>query len=295
LLCLCFVFPFRCFFPSSSLFFAIVVNIMDPDVDTKNAPDATTEASTNDATVEQTDQTPQVDVSSSPPPASTTPEQQHSTEAATATDVTPSETTNATSSETPETHPPKNDSPAQSQPQYVNSPSSWQIPPNVFHQSKQQQQQQQQSTMAYDPHHHMLDKVKRRREQLEQRIQENGEDLDAWYSLMGDVQQSGDLEATRAVYERFLNLYPTSVRTLDKREEGGREWGGAGDILVHTGLAVWLASDSYWHELPINVYYTLHLFITPFTSQYSLLLPILCYIFVRGGGCGGKEKGYPNL
>lgn len=275
-------------------FFAIVVNDMDPDVDMKNSPDATTEAPTNDATAEQTDQTPQVDVSSSPPPASSTPEQQQPTEAAATTDATPSETTNATSSETPETHPPKNDSPAQSQPQYVNSPSSWQIPPNVFHQSKQQQQQQQQQTMTYDPHHHMLDKAKRRREQLEQRIQENDEDLDAWYSLMGDVQQSGDLEATRAVYERFLNLYPTSVRTLDKREEG-RERVGRGDILVHTGLAVWLASDSYWHELPINVLLHVASLHNPIHSPLNTLFFILLYICAWGVAGWRAREGVSKL
>ncbi|KAI8092487.1 uncharacterized protein BX664DRAFT_88528 [Halteromyces radiatus] len=96
------------------------------------------------------------------------------------------------------------------QQQYINSPSSWQIPPSAFQQKQQQQQQ------PYEPTESLksLEKTTSKRDRLEQRIKEDEEDLDAWFTLIADIQQSGDLEATRAIYERFLKIYPTSVSKM---------------------------------------------------------------------------------
>lgn len=109
-----------------------------------------------------------------------------------------------------------------SQQPYVNSPSSWQIPPNAFQQQQQQPQQQPSPSLPnqsidkndikpYEPTNFLIEKASQKREKWEERIKQDEEDLDAWYSLMNDLQQAGDLDAIRNIYERFLKIYPTSV------------------------------------------------------------------------------------
>lgn len=50
-----------------------------------------------------------------------------------------------------------------------------------------------------------------RREKLEARIRESKYNIEAWNALINDIQQTGDLDAIRDVYERFLSVFPTSV------------------------------------------------------------------------------------
>ncbi|CAO3673036.1 unnamed protein product [Rhizopus microsporus] len=51
-----------------------------------------------------------------------------------------------------------------------------------------------------------------RREKLEARIRESKYNIEAWNALINDIQQTGDLDAIRDVYERFLSVFPTSPK-----------------------------------------------------------------------------------
>lgn len=88
-------------------------------------------------------------------------------------------------------------------PPFLSAPASWQIPVAALHQQQQQQQQK--------PVDAVVSKTSLRKERLEARIKESKYDIEAWTSLINDAQQTGDLEAIRDIYERFLKVFPTSV------------------------------------------------------------------------------------
>lgn len=53
---------------------------------------------------------------------------------------------------------------------------------------------------------------------LEDRIKEDPRgDLDAWLNLVGEYRKRGKLDEARNVYERFLAVFPSSVRILEVR------------------------------------------------------------------------------
>ncbi|ORX58833.1 Suf-domain-containing protein [Hesseltinella vesiculosa] len=89
---------------------------------------------------------------------------------------------------------------------FDNSPSSWQIPLNI------QPPANNNGNQPYEPTAAFLEKQSQERGRLEQLVNNNPQDLDAWDDLMHQVQKAGDMEAIRDVYERFLKLYPTSVK-----------------------------------------------------------------------------------
>lgn len=84
---------------------------------------------------------------------------------------------------------------------FFNTPASWQIPPSAL-------QQRPENEAVND---NTLNKANIRREKLEQRIANDEYDIAAWNSLINEIQQTGDLTATRDIYERFLKIFPTSV------------------------------------------------------------------------------------
>lgn len=92
-------------------------------------------------------------------------------------------------------------------PPFLSAPASWQIPVAALHQQQQQQQQQQKSVEQPV----VNSKINLRKERYESRIKENKYDIEAWTWLINDAQQTGDLEVIREIYERFLNVFPTSV------------------------------------------------------------------------------------
>ncbi|KAI8967564.1 hypothetical protein BDF20DRAFT_803339, partial [Mycotypha africana] len=111
------------------------------------------------------------------------------------------------------------------------APASWQIPIAALTQQTQLQavptpssvQQQQTATITpSEPKEsqpqNQLDSVNpatvksiSKREKLEALIRENKYDIEAWTSLINDVQQTGDLDIIRDVYERVLKVFPISV------------------------------------------------------------------------------------
>ncbi|KAF9160165.1 mRNA 3'-end-processing protein rna14 [Actinomortierella ambigua] len=54
---------------------------------------------------------------------------------------------------------------------------------------------------------------KERIEFLEQKIAQNSYDSDAWQSLLTEVQNDGEVEKARDVFERMLKVFPTSAKT----------------------------------------------------------------------------------
>jgi hypothetical protein len=97
-------------------------------------------------------------------------------------------------------------------PPFLSAPASWQIPVAALHQQQQQQQQQKPVDVP-------MSKANMRKERSEARIKENKYDIEAWTSLINDAQQSGDLEVIREVYERVLNVFPTSVSFAAKKKK----------------------------------------------------------------------------
>ncbi|KAG1091487.1 hypothetical protein G6F42_019418 [Rhizopus arrhizus] len=90
-------------------------------------------------------------------------------------------------------------------PPFLSAPASWQIPVAAFHQQqKSEQPQQQQPTKS--------NKASMRKERYESRVKENKYDIEAWTWLINEAQQTGDLEVIREIYERFLNVFPTSPK-----------------------------------------------------------------------------------
>ncbi|KAI8384709.1 uncharacterized protein BYT42DRAFT_563415 [Radiomyces spectabilis] len=82
-----------------------------------------------------------------------------------------------------------------------NAPASWQIPVAALQQPKNEPKTE-------------APRINQKRERLEQRIKESTDDVDAWTALIADIQQTGDLAAIRDVFERFLQVFPTSVSIL---------------------------------------------------------------------------------
>lgn len=98
-------------------------------------------------------------------------------------------------------------------PPFLSAPASWQIPVAAFHQQqKSEQPQQQQPTKS--------NKASMRKERYESRVKENKYDIEAWTWLINEAQQTGDLEVIREMYERFLNVFPTSVSVQARGIEG---------------------------------------------------------------------------
>ncbi|KAI9358104.1 hypothetical protein BD770DRAFT_387869 [Pilaira anomala] len=86
-------------------------------------------------------------------------------------------------------------------PPFLSAPASWQIPVAALH-------QQPKAEVV------TISKTSLRKERLESRIKENQYDIEAWTSLINDAQQTGDLDAIREIYERFLKVFPTSVSSF---------------------------------------------------------------------------------
>ncbi|KAF7724317.1 mRNA 3'-end-processing protein rna14 [Apophysomyces ossiformis] len=85
---------------------------------------------------------------------------------------------------------------------FMNTPASWQIPPGAL----------QAKAEPNPPKAETESKATIKRKKLEQRVKESPYDVDAWQSLIAEVQQTGDLPAIRDEYERFLKVFPTSPR-----------------------------------------------------------------------------------
>ncbi|KAG0174771.1 mRNA 3'-end-processing protein rna14 [Apophysomyces sp. BC1015] len=100
-----------------------------------------------------------------------------------------------------ETAVPTNENDSQNAP-FMNAPASWQIPPGAL------QAKAELSPAKPEPE----SKASIKRKKLEQRVKESQYDVDAWQSLIAEVQQTGDLPAIRDEYERFLKVFPTSPR-----------------------------------------------------------------------------------
>lgn len=95
-------------------------------------------------------------------------------------------------------------------PPFLSAPASWQIPVAALAQQHQQQSPQSQPQQkALEPV--VVNKSHLRKERFETRIKESKYDVEAWTGLINDAQQTGDLEVIRDIYERFLNVFPTSV------------------------------------------------------------------------------------
>ncbi|KAF1803011.1 hypothetical protein FB192DRAFT_1072452 [Mucor lusitanicus] len=90
-------------------------------------------------------------------------------------------------------------------PPFLSAPASWQIPVAALH------QQQQKLEPPQHPQPTMSTKATIRKERYESRVKENKYDIEAWTWLINEAQQTGDLEVIRDMYERFLNVFPTSV------------------------------------------------------------------------------------
>jgi hypothetical protein len=102
-------------------------------------------------------------------------------------------------------------------PPFLSAPASWQIPVAAFAQQQQQQQQQpqqQQPQQQKTLEPVIMNKSHLRKERFESRIKESKYDVEAWTGLINDAQQTGDLEVIRDIYERFLNVFPTSVSLI---------------------------------------------------------------------------------
>lgn len=83
----------------------------------------------------------------------------------------------------------------------ISAPASWQIPPGAL------QAKTENFAAPIEP----VNKANIKRERLEQRVAESEYDANAWSALINEVQLTGDLAATREVYERVLQVFPTSV------------------------------------------------------------------------------------
>lgn len=118
------------------------------------------------------------------------------------TEITTSVTTQEKPAVEESTIEPMEDVVATEPPPFLSAPASWQIPVAALHQQHQK------------PHDVVMNKTNLRKERLELRIKESKYDIEAWTSLINDAQQTGDLEVIRDIYERFLNVFPTSVSLL---------------------------------------------------------------------------------
>ncbi|RUS21308.1 hypothetical protein BC937DRAFT_93090 [Endogone sp. FLAS-F59071] len=81
-------------------------------------------------------------------------------------------------------------------------PASWQIPPGAL---------QKKAGFPGSPAAPLL-KLPDKTEKLEARIAQDVFDVDAWVSLLAEVQAKEDLDKIRDTYERFLKQFPTSSR-----------------------------------------------------------------------------------
>lgn len=81
-------------------------------------------------------------------------------------------------------------------------PASWQIPPGAL--------QKKAAGFPGSPAAPLL-KLPDKTEKLEARIAQDVFDVDAWVSLLAEVQAKEDLDKIRDTYERFLKQFPTSV------------------------------------------------------------------------------------
>ncbi|KAI9286649.1 hypothetical protein BC943DRAFT_321121 [Umbelopsis sp. AD052] len=87
----------------------------------------------------------------------------------------------------------------------VSAPGSWQIPPGALAASNNT------STPVNPVSYHPPSKAAEKIEKVEQRIRDDQYDLDAWTILINEIQNNGDIDAIRDVYERVLKVFPTSV------------------------------------------------------------------------------------
>ena len=90
----------------------------------------------------------------------------------------------------------------------VSAPGSWQIPPGALAASNNV------STPVNPVTYHpptATSKAAEKIEKVEQRIRDDQYDLDAWTILINEIQNNGDIDAIRDVYERVLKVFPTSV------------------------------------------------------------------------------------
>ncbi|ORY94721.1 hypothetical protein BCR43DRAFT_494490 [Syncephalastrum racemosum] len=101
----------------------------------------------------------------------------------------------------PQPQPPKTAESVPSTTALLSAPASWQIPPSVL-------QAKSEASSSTEP----VNKASLKKERLEARIAESKYDVAAWDSLINEIQQSGDLAATRQVFERALEVFPTSPK-----------------------------------------------------------------------------------
>jgi cleavage stimulation factor subunit 3 len=93
----------------------------------------------------------------------------------------------------------------------VSAPGSWQIPPGALAASNNT------STPVNPVTYHpptASSKAAEKIEKVEQRIRDDQYDLDAWTILINEIQNNGNIDAIRDVYERVLKVFPTSVGFL---------------------------------------------------------------------------------
>lgn len=186
------------------------------DVEEETPKDSTTEVhDTEEPTPTATVEEPITTTTAEEPTTTTTAEEEPSedpiVEESTAEDpttTTETETTSvveetSTTENTRAKQEPMQDVESSEPPPFLSAPASWQIPVAALHQQQQQQQQK--------PVDVVVSKTSLRKERLEARIKESKYDIEAWTSLINDAQQTGDLEAIRDIYERFLKVFPTSV------------------------------------------------------------------------------------
>jgi hypothetical protein len=87
-------------------------------------------------------------------------------------------------------------------------PGSWQIPPGALAASNN-------PITPVNPASYQAptasSKAAEKIEKVEQRIRDDQYDLDAWTILINEVQNTGEIDAIREVYERVLKVFPTSV------------------------------------------------------------------------------------
>lgn len=109
-------------------------------------------------------------------------------------------------------------------PSFISEPASWQIPPSALQANNTSSPGLHAASPASNAYNnsHMdatpdpaANKAQAKRERLEQRIAKSQYDSNAWLALINEIQQTGDLEATRDVYERFLEVFPTAVSSMD--------------------------------------------------------------------------------